>query len=140
TAGCLIARQAQVGGRPLGYDLSLIGIAIFFVGGIGDGIWHTIFGFEQKVDSLFSPTHLLIATGGVLLLTGPLRASWSRPGGQVGDQIPWPALLSLLYAFNTVLLFVEYSHPFYSPALFAGPEPTSGDLALQSEMHAVLGV
>ncbi|MEM8707898.1 MAG: hypothetical protein AAGE98_15645, partial [Actinomycetota bacterium] len=31
---------------PAGYRVSVIGIAVFALGGIGDGIWHTVFGVE----------------------------------------------------------------------------------------------
>ncbi len=44
---------------PAGYGLSLIGGILFAIGGLGDLIWHTLFGIEQNVEALFSPTHLL---------------------------------------------------------------------------------
>ena len=45
---------------PAGYGLSLIGGILFFIGGLGDLIWHTLFGIEHNVEALFSPTHLLL--------------------------------------------------------------------------------
>ena len=35
---------------PHGYGLSLIGVAFFALGGVGDLIWHTLFGIELNID------------------------------------------------------------------------------------------
>jgi hypothetical protein len=43
---------------PGGYNLSLAGVLLWFIGGPGDLIWHTLFGIEQSVGALYSPTHL----------------------------------------------------------------------------------
>src|SRR5206468_4254219 len=45
-------------GVPVGYGLGLVGVAIFFLSGIGDGIWHTIFGIERNLEAALSPTHV----------------------------------------------------------------------------------
>jgi hypothetical protein len=141
TTGYLVwATARHPHGRPLGYDLSLLGAGLFLIGGVCDGIWHTLFGIEQSEQALFSPTHLLIATGGILLVTGPLRASWHRSGGRLGDRMPWPALLSLSFVLFTFALFVEYSHPFFDPLVASGTTPASASLTFQTELHGVLGV
>lgn len=62
---------------PLGFGLGLVGAVIFAIGGAGDMLWHEILGIETSVDALFSPTHLLLFIGIVLILSAPLRASWS---------------------------------------------------------------
>ena len=66
---------------PAGYELSLVGALIFAVGGVGDVIWHILLGIEVDVEALLSPTHLLLALGGTLILSGPLRAAWRRRAG-----------------------------------------------------------
>src|SRR5205823_2058256 len=81
---------------PRGYELSMLGVAIFAVGGVGDLIWHSLFGFEVDTEALLSPSHLLLATGIALMITGPLRAAWRRvqvksSGGFVSNL---PMLLS----------------------------------------------
>lgn len=67
------ALRAQ--GRPVppGYGIGMLGLAVFAVGGVGDAIWHTIFGIETAIDALFSPTHLLLFVGLALILTTPIR-------------------------------------------------------------------
>jgi WD40 repeat protein len=99
---------------PAGYGLSLVGAAIFLVAGALDLLWHTLFGIERSVEALLSPTHLLLATGGVLLASGPLRATWCRL--PLGARLTWqsggPALLSLLYCYAALGFFTQYAHPF----------------------------
>ena len=60
---------------PVGYGWGWAGVAIFAMGGAGDMLWHLAFGIEVGLDALVSPTHLLLLTGGTLLLTSPLRAA-----------------------------------------------------------------
>ena len=47
---------------PPGYGLSLIGVVAFAIGGVGDLIWHTLFGIELNIDGALSPTHLLLTS------------------------------------------------------------------------------
>jgi hypothetical protein len=74
---------------PTGYGLTLVGIAVFFLGGFGDMIWHLIFGLESSIEALYSPTHLVMFAGGVLLVSAPLRAAWTKL------QSPEPSLREL---------------------------------------------
>jgi hypothetical protein len=98
---------------PAGYDLSLLGVFIFLLGGVGDGIWHTLFGIEVNVEALLSPTHLLLALGGALIVTGPLRALWQRCATQKLDWVSGgPAVISLLYLLSSLNFFTQYAHPF----------------------------
>src|SRR6266481_5608079 len=39
---------------PDGYQLSLLGVPLFAIGGVGDLIWHTLFGFEVGIEPLLS--------------------------------------------------------------------------------------
>ena len=110
---------------PRGYWLSLVGVVIFFVGAGGDMLWHVIFGIEQNVEALFSPTHLLLATGAILFLTGPLRAAWGRPTAQ-GWRDLFPAILSLLMLFSFFTFFTQYSNLFGNPGVLVGFAPEGG--------------
>lgn len=98
---------------PAGYELSLAGIALFFVGGIGDGIWHTLFGIESDVEALVSPTHLMIAIGMMLIISGPYRARRLRaeqqPTSGWGDQAP--SILSLTLTLALLSFFLQFAHP-----------------------------
>src|SRR5690242_11280440 len=56
---------------PPGYELSLLGVMLFFFCGIGDLLWHLAFGIEKNMDAALSPTHLGIVISSVLILSGP---------------------------------------------------------------------
>lgn len=61
---------------PRGYETTAAGLALFGLGGLGDLIWHTVFGIEVSIEALLSPTHILLLVGAILILSGPLRARW----------------------------------------------------------------
>ncbi|MGE5141129.1 MAG: hypothetical protein ACM3JD_16800, partial [Rudaea sp.] len=97
---------------PAGYELSLLGVVLFMVGGVGDLIWHTLFGIEANVEALVSPTHLLLALGGILTVTGPLRAAWYRKDLPRTWAARLPMLLSVVYMLSLLAFFTQYAHPF----------------------------
>lgn len=101
---------------PAGYGLAVAGLAVFGLGGIGDGIWHTIFGVEVGIDALLSPTHLLLLTGGGMIVTAPIRSrlaegldtrpsSWARDGATVVSLTAVTAGLAFFLTFNWGLSF-----------------------------------
>lgn len=91
---------------PRGYGLGLVGVAVFGLGGFGDMIWHIVFGIEQEIAALLSPTHLLLFLGGVLILSTPLRAAWSDPAP---DEAPgFRRFLPVLLSATMVTLVVSF--------------------------------
>jgi hypothetical protein len=96
---------------PAGYQLSLLGVILFGAGGVGDLIWHELFGIEESLDALFSPTHLVLGIGMGLIVTGPLRAAWQRAAVRLTWRTAGPALLSLLSLLSVLTFFTLYSHP-----------------------------
>lgn len=99
---------------PTGYELSLLGAPLFLIAGVGDLIWHTLFGFELGIETLLSPTHLLLAFSGILITSGPLRAAWRRSDAESthGWVTLLPMLLSLAATFSVFTFFTEFAHPF----------------------------
>lgn len=110
---------------PPAYMRSLLGAIIFVVAGNLDFIWHSLFGFESGVEALLSPSHLSLAVGGVLMVSGPLRMAWERPTSPE-NRMPWQALLSLFTVLGVFLFFTEFSNAFAHPHLVAGKAP-AGD-------------
>lgn len=98
---------------PAGYGASVIGAAIFAVGAVGDLAWHTAFGIEKGIEGNISPSHLTLAIGGALIITGPLRALWQRtaPYARPGWASWFPTLLSLTAFFSLLTFFTQYAHP-----------------------------
>jgi hypothetical protein len=97
---------------PVGYELAAVGLPAFALGGLGDLTWHTTIGIEQSLRILFSPTHLLIVTAMVLIVTSPLRSAWSDPTLPDRPSLRrlFPAVLSTAFAATLVLLFLQYGN------------------------------
>jgi hypothetical protein len=103
------ARYLQRDGAPAlhrGYDLSVIGFGVAALGGVADGVWHTIFGVEFDVEAAVSPSHLMVAFGILLLVTGPMRVAWDRRSFTV------PAMLSTIYGMSILAVILDYANPF----------------------------
>jgi hypothetical protein len=114
-----IMRQRFAGRRwraaiPSGFRATLAGVTVFAAGGVGDLIWHTLFGMERSIEALLGPTHLMLITGIILIASGPLRAAWRRPA----DRLSWarglPALLAMFSILATLTFITQYLYPFDS--------------------------
>lgn len=115
---------AYVRGRlPPGYGLALLGTGAFAIGGAGDMLWHQVFGIEVDLEAAVSPSHLFLALGGVLMVSGPLRAAWLRVERPRGAG--WlPPLLSLGLTLTLLTQLTEYVNA-YSRWWSAGPAPSA---------------
>ncbi len=113
---------------PSEYMLSWLGAIIFAVAGNLDFIWHSIFGFEKSVEALVSPSHLILAVGGVMMMSGPLRTAWRKSDSQA-YEMPWRTLLSLFFVVGVFTFFTQFSNAFSHPQLFVGRAP-AGDTYL----------
>ena len=92
---------------PAGYDLTMLGAVIFAAGGVADMAWHIAFGIEQAAEALLSPSHLLLAAGMFLMMSGPFRAAWNRRK----THAPYPAILSLTLTFTGLTFMTSYANP-----------------------------
>src|SRR6266508_1813507 len=106
-ASLVLARMAErTAERPIlgaGYELSLVGVAVAGFGGIADAIWHTLFGIEFDIEAAVSPSHLLVAGGIFLVVSGPARAAWAK------WAFGLPAALSLLYGLSILAVILDYA-------------------------------
>ena len=114
---------------PPGYGLSLLGVLVFALAGAGDMIWHILFGIEAGVQAVLSPTHLALALGTGLIVSGPLRAAWRRAEPASGWVAQAPMVLALTLTFSVFTLFTLYAHPIVQPAAGAG-HPYAGSEAM----------
>lgn len=118
SAAVLIGLRSRTAGRPWqetlpsGHGLTLVALAAFAAGAVGDLIWHETLGIEVGVEALLSPTHLLLLTGGLVALSAPFRIAWAS-----GDQAPGlrafaPTVIALALLTALVGFFLLYLSPF----------------------------
>jgi hypothetical protein len=88
---------------PVAYRQALIGVPVFFLGGVGDLIWHTVFGVENRIEAVTSPTHLIIGYGVVLVLSGPIRSAFAARTTVLSLR----AQLPLIFCVASIL---EFAH------------------------------
>lgn len=134
--GYLIMREQTRGAGidlsliPRGYGLGVVGLGLFAAGGIGDMVWHTIFGIEEGTEALLSPTHLLLFLGTFLILTSPWRAEWHLSSEVDRSCRSFaPVLASLVLSTAGVAFFFMYLSPFTQWF------PTSGYTEWATESH-----
>jgi len=92
---------------PTGYGLSLLGCVMFGIGGVIDMFWHLRFGIEVSLAALISPPHLLLMLSLGLIVTGPLRAAWRRPG----TRAPLTAVVSASLLLSMFTFFDQFDQP-----------------------------
>ncbi len=107
--GFLMYRRRRPGGIrgwiPAGYEWAVVGLGAFALGGVGDGIWHTVFGVETGLDALLSPTHLVLLYGLLVILAAPFQAV-VQTGGRV-----WVAVVSVLMVSLLAAFFTTFARP-----------------------------
>ncbi|MFN8528479.1 MAG: hypothetical protein U0670_07700 [Anaerolineae bacterium] len=99
---------------PRGFRLSLIGVGLFFIGGGFDLWWHTTFGFEVSTEALLSPSHLLLATSAVLIVTGTIRSTVVRfaPGTPLNWRDGLPFIIALTALLSGITFFLQFGNLF----------------------------
>jgi hypothetical protein len=99
---------------PAGYGAAVVGLGIFLLSGWGDLMWHQAFGIEQNIAALFSPTHLGLFVGALLIVTAPLRSAWSDSGAT--RDASWvrlfPAVAALALGAALTAFINQELHPF----------------------------
>jgi hypothetical protein len=134
---------------PPGYALILLGVALFGLGGAFDLVWHALFGFEVRLETLLSPAHLWLVVASGLALFGFLRAAVEhrRQSGAHGYRpaladIPLVLVVALLFRLALWSLF--YSEPLAADYASGGVGiarlGTSQGFALQADVARVAGV
>ena len=130
TAGALLANRARgapwASALPPGYGLSRVGAGIFAASGVGDLIWHLLFGIEARMEALLSPTHVGLTLGVGLLVSGPWRAAWLRADG--APPPTWTTrglmIISLAFLLSVCTFWTMFAHPLSRPWAAVGNRPT----------------
>lgn len=108
--------------------LLTVGFVIFAIGAGLDFVWHEIFGIEADLEALMSPTHLMLLTGGTLMLSYPARAAAARDESRTVSLGTFlPVVASLTLTAMLVMFFTQYFAAFDWRALFVA-EPGEKEL------------
>ena len=94
--------------------IASLGVAMFVLGGGGDFAWHEIAGIEADLEALVSPTHLLLMTGGLLMVTLPVRAAL-RATGPLNRDSRLALVMSVGLALAVLAFFLMYLMPWSEP-------------------------
>jgi hypothetical protein len=107
---------------PDGYMISLLGVGIFMVGGVGDVIWHSLFGVERKFEVALSFPHLTLKVAAILIGCGPLSAAWRRTALEEsrGWSALWPMVMTAAFILSGLTYFMSANNPFVYPWAMAG--------------------
>ncbi len=79
---------------PVGYGVALIGLGILTLAGPADLIWHEIYGFEVGVDAIYSPPHLCLFFGTLLVSSTGIRSMWAKGDTEPDLKTFVPVILS----------------------------------------------
>ena len=123
---------------PAGYGLAVVGIGSFAVGGVGDAVWHTIWGIEAGIDALLSPTHLLLFVGIVLIISTPLRTAALRSSdGRLVGLDRANVTLSVTMTMAILAFFFEY---IWAPGIRVWAEHHFNPATGEGEVYIALGI
>lgn len=123
---------------PVGFGHGLVGAGVFILGGIGDLVWHEIFGIEADIEALLSPTHLVLAVSMMLMVSTGLRV-WFRtipPLGVPRFFSQLPMLFSAAFTISVIWFLTQFSHFITSRA--SGLAPGDGIIDM-SQNIAITG-
>jgi hypothetical protein len=121
---------------PRGYGLAFAALPLAAIAGPADFIWHEAYGFENQIDSTYSPPHQGLFYAGALLATIAAASAWQRR-----DMVK-PSLREFLPAafgvtsLIAVMLFVIHQIlPFYGGGI-AATQDFQDDLAGRADAFA----
>lgn len=106
-------RRRRAGTRADSDPLVLLGFALFGVAGLGDAVWHGVFGVEEDVAALLSPTHLALMLGGLLLVTGPVRRAREHDTRPHGWRDFVHVVVATTLAVAVVAFFLQFLSAFH---------------------------
>ena len=119
-SGYMTMRDARTGATPQIADdrVTSLGVGLFAVGAVGDFLWHTLVGIEVDIQGLISPTHLLLMTGGLLMVTLPVRSALRRKDDRTASIT---LVASMTFAVAVAAFFLMYLSPWNQAWMYELP-------------------
>jgi hypothetical protein len=99
---------------PRGYGLAFLALPLAAIAGPADFMWHSAYGFENQIDSAYSPPHQGLFIAGALLAAIPAAAAWQRRSSRVSLREFLPVAFSVSSVAGVMLFVVHQLVPFYA--------------------------
>jgi hypothetical protein len=124
---------------PSGYRVGAIGTLLFLAGGLADMVWHETLGVEVGLNAAFSPSHMLLDIGALLMLSSPLRSWWANGAG--GGLRAGTGVASVALTAMGATILLTHSNAFTTARPTQPYEAVDGtDLGRLEHVLAVQGV
>jgi hypothetical protein len=96
--------------------LAVVGFGAFAVGGVADMVWHQVFGIEEDIAALLSPSHLLLMAAGLLLVTEPVRVvlDLERDAVERGEPQGWASFAPVAVGMTLLVAVLSFFGQFAS--------------------------
>jgi hypothetical protein len=114
---------------PRGYRLAFAALPLAAIAGPLDFIWHEAYGFENQIDSTFSPPHQGLFYAGAMLAAIPAASAWQRDGSAPPLRCFLPVVFSVTSVIAAMLFVVHQLLPFYGGAGVVATEGFQDDIA-----------
>ena len=123
---------------PSGYRLGAAGVLLFLFAGLGDMVWHETIGFEVGLNAAFSPSHMVLVIGAMLMLTSPMRSWWAAGAG--GGLRAGTGVASLALTAMGAIILLWHSIAFAAAHPTTAYEPVDNRTDRVEHILAVQGV
>ena len=114
---------------PRGYRLAFAALPLAAIAGPLDFIWHEAYGFENQIDSTFSPPHQGLFYAGAMLAAIPAASAWQRRGSAPPLRCFLPVVFSVTSVIAAMLFVVHQLLPFYGGAGVVATQGFQDDIA-----------
>jgi hypothetical protein len=114
---------------PRGYRLAFAALPLAAIAGPLDFIWHEAYGFENQIDSTFSPPHQGLFYAGAMLAAIPAASAWQRGWKAPPLSCFWPVVFSVTSVIAAMLFVVHQMLPFYGGAGVVATDGFQDDIA-----------
>ena len=114
---------------PRGYRLAFAALPLAAIAGPLDFIWHEAYGFENQIDSTFSPPHQGLFYAGAMLAAIPAASAWQRRMRAPSLSQFLPVVFSVTSVIAALLFVVHQMLPFYGGAAVVATEGFQDDIA-----------
>ena len=105
---------------PRGYEVALLGLALFTVFGLVDLLWHLAFGIEQAAQSLVSPPHLALSVGGGMIPCGALAWAYRQSVERDDPATRYLVPVQLAFFLSATTFITQFYHAWGRTAAAAG--------------------